>query len=95
MEPRSFEVLVLLNVTLTILEECNKACSVSGNHSIWIFKVSESDYQLLSAMHDIVTEAKAYKIEYFLGGDRKFLALVYGTDSVTDLHIRLYMVQVP
>ena len=84
----------VVNIAFTILEEGTKACSAQGNHSIAIFKVSESNYDALcEAMQDIITEAKeqtnitingnTYNIEYYLGGDMKFLALVCGIDSAT------------
>ena len=84
----------MFNIAFTILEEGTKACSAQGNHSIAIFKVSESDYDALcETMQDIITEAKeltnitingnTYNIEYYLGGDMKFLALVCGIDSAT------------
>ena len=85
--------LTIVSVAFTILEEGNKACSASGNHSIGIFKISEDYHTLISAMQDIITEAKSlknvtinnttYEIKYLLGGDMKFLALVCGTDSAT------------
>jgi len=64
---------------LTVLEERNRAYSSSGNHSLAILKVHESEYtKLCDAIQDIVIEAsnlksvtindKEYKIEYFLGG---------------------------
>ena len=34
----------VINIPFIVLEQGNKACLVSGNHSIGIFKVSESDY---------------------------------------------------
>ena len=89
--------LSVVNVAFTILEEGNMACSASGNHSIGIFKVSESDYHSLhSAMQDITAETNdfksvtindiTYNIEYYLGGDMKFLAMVCGIDSATCTH---------
>ena len=88
--------LTVVNVAFTILEEGNKARSASGNHSIGIFKVSEDYHALISAMQDIITEAKSlknvtinnttYEIKYFLGGDMKFLALVCGIDSATCIY---------
>ena len=89
--------LSVVNLAFTILEEGNMACSASGNHSIGIFKVSKSDYHSLhSAMQDITAEANdfksvtindiTYNIEYYLGGDMKFLAMVCGIDSATCTH---------
>jgi len=59
--------------------------------------VSESDYDALSeALQDIINEAKdlktitindkSYSLEYFLGGDMKFLALVNGIESANAKH---------
>ena len=84
----------MVNFAFIILEEGLKACSAQGNHNIGIFKVSESDYDAVyNSLQDIITEAKeltnvtlngiTYNIEYYLGGNMKFLALVCGVDSVT------------
>ena len=56
--------------------------SVGGNHSIAILKVEESDYdKLFYSLSDIVqdlqcitVEESVFRIEYFLGGDLKFMA---------------------
>jgi len=67
----------VVNVAYTIIEEGLKACSAQENHSIAIFKVSESDYDAMySALQDIVIEARertsitlndrTYNIKYFL-----------------------------
>jgi len=80
----------VVNIAFTILEEGPKACSAQDNHGTAIFKVSESDYDVLyEAMQDIITEAKelkeitingkSYNLEYYLGGDMKFLDLVCGS----------------
>ena len=86
--------ITVVNVAFTILEEGDKACSSSGNHTLAIFKLQESEHQdLYDAMQDLVIEAsnlktvtindKQYNIEYFLGGDMKFLAIVNGIESAT------------
>jgi len=86
--------ITVVSIAFTVLEEGNRACSSSGNHSLAILKVHESDYtKLCDAMQDIVIEAsnlksviindKEYKIEYFLGWDMKFLAIVSGIESAT------------
>ena len=86
--------ITVVNIAFTILEEGNRACSSSGNHGLAILKVRESDYtELYDAMQDIVIEASnlktvtindnLYKIEYFLGGDMKFLSIVCGIESAT------------
>ena len=87
----------VVNFAFTILEEGEKAHSLVGNHSLGIFKVCESDYNALcEALQDIIMEANnlnnitingiEYNIEYFLGGDMKFLALVCGIESATSIH---------
>ena len=46
----------VVNVAFTILEDGNKVLSASGNYSIGILKVSESDYHALShALQDIIS----------------------------------------
>ena len=68
----------MVNFAFTILEEGLKACS----HSIGIFKMSESDYDVVyNSLQDIITEAKELtnitlngitcNIEYYLRGDMK------------------------
>jgi len=87
----------VINIAFTISEEGTKACSAQGNHSIGIFKVSESDYDALNeALQDIINEAKdlktitindkSHSLEYFLGRDTKFLALVNGIGSANAKH---------
>ena len=87
----------VVNFAFIILEEGEKVHSSAGNHSIGIFKVCESDYSALhKALQDIISEANnlkditinsvKYNIEYFLGGDMKFLALVCGIESATSTH---------
>ena len=71
--------------------------SVGGNHSIAILKVKESDYdELFYSLSDIIQEAKdlqcitveesVFRIEYFLGGDLKFLAVFCGIESASCDH---------
>ena len=87
----------IVNFDFTILEEGEKAHSPAGDQCIEIFKVCESDYSALyEALQDIIIEAsdlkyitikgKKYDIEYLLGGDMKFLALVSGIESTTSTH---------
>jgi len=85
-----------VNVAFTILEEGQRACSASGNHTIAILKVSE-DYDVLAAgLEHIIKEAtdlevltineRVFKILFFLRGDWKFLAEVCGLESATSDH---------
>ena len=85
--------LTVLNFAFTVLEG-EKAMSVTGNHSLAILKVSESDDdEHFCALQDIIEEArdlncvsvedKVFKIDYYLGGDIKFLATVCGIKGPT------------
>lgn len=84
----------VVNFAFTILEEGEKAMSVRGNHSLAILKVSESNGdELFCALKDIIDEARdlncisvkdhIFKIDYYLGGDMKFLAKVCGIEGAT------------
>ncbi len=71
-------------------------CSAKGNHTIAILKVSENYNDLATALKDVIEEASnlnsvsvdgnIYHLQYFLGGDWKFLALVCGLESATSNH---------
>lgn len=75
----------VINFTYTILEE---DLSWQGNHPLAIFKSEESYTYLKSALEDIINEVgelqtitlngTVWKINYYLGGDWKFLAIVTG-----------------
>ena len=57
-----------------------------GNHPLAIFRAQESYESLKRALEDIISEvqhlsyitidSEVYEIEYFLGGNRKLLAIV-------------------
>ena len=80
--------LKLVNVTCTILNEKEAAMSEKGNYVLAILKTSEnydnlkeslSDLtQEMSKLNKVTVEGKTYNIKYFLGGDWKFLACVFG-----------------
>ena len=89
--------LSVVNIGFTVLEEGqNRVCSAYGNHSIAILKVSEKYEELVAGLEDICTEAKdlevvtvrdkVYKIQFFLGGDFKFLAVVCGIEAANSEH---------
>ena len=60
----------MVNFAFTILEESEKAYSSTGNHSIGIFKVSESHYSALyEALQDIIIEAN--NLKYITINDNK------------------------
>lgn len=86
----------VVNFAFTLLEEGDKAYGASGNHCIAIFKESESYSSMKLCLQDIAKDVKElesitigshrFDIEYFLGGDWKFLAMVTGIDSATSTH---------
>ena len=71
-----------------MLDEGDKAYSFEGNHPLAIFRSPENYMSLKMALTDIITEVEGLKqitvgeevfqVEYFLGGDWKFLALITG-----------------
>lgn len=89
--------LSVINFGFTVLEEgMEAACSASGNHTLAILKTSEKYEDLKAGLQEICTEAKNLKVitvdgrkfnvEYFLGGDMKFLASVCGIEAATCEH---------
>lgn len=86
----------VVNFAFTILEEGDKAHSVTGNHCIAIFKAPESYDAMKLCLRDIVQDVRAldtihvfgrnFKVEFYLGGDWKFLAMITGIDSATVTH---------
>ncbi len=82
----------VVNFTFTLLDEGEAAYSSDGNHCLAIIKEPENYDSLFNALGDlrqevaslkrIQVEGQVYDIEYFLGGDWKFLAIATGIDSV-------------
>ena len=85
----------VVNFSFTILDEDN-ACSALGNHCLAIFKEPESYDSLKKCLSDIIADVNTlssievngitFAIEYYLGGDWKFLALSSGIDSASSTH---------
>ncbi len=83
----------VVNFGFTILDEGDRAYSAAGNHCIAIFKEPENYTSLKNALKDVSTEVESlssivvndttFAIEYYLGGDWKFLAVVTGIDSAS------------
>ena len=79
--------------TFTILDESNKSGSFEGNHVLAVFKTPENYSSLKKALEDIIKDVerlerinigdKSFDIEYFLGGDWKFLASITGVDAAS------------
>ena len=80
----------VINFTFTVVDTPT-ATSVAGNHTIAILKTGESYENLASGLADIAKEISTlksikiqdeeYTLEYFLGGNLKFLALVCGINA--------------
>ena len=89
--------LSIVNVAFTILEEGGMAMSVRGNHCVAILKIPESNHdKLYQGLKPIIDEARdldcitvgdmLFQLEYYLGGDMKFLAIVCGIEGATCEH---------
>ena len=80
--------LKIVNFTFTILNEKEVAMGERGNYILAIIKADETYENLLQSLADLRSEMtllnkitvnnRTYNIEYFLGGDWKFLACVCG-----------------
>lgn len=78
----------IVNITYTIINEKNRAMSEKGNYLLAVVKTKESYDTLAESLSNIIEEMEqttsinvdgtAYPLEYFLGGDWKFLACVCG-----------------
>lgn len=78
----------VINITFTIVEEGSKAMSADGNRLVAVIKVLEDYDHLFVALGDLRNEVEqltsicienvCYEIEWFLGGDWKFLACICG-----------------
>lgn len=79
----------VVNFTYTLLDEGDLAHSHEGNHCLAIFRAPENYESLKNALADIISEVsrldyitvngEQYKIDYYMGGDWKYLAIVTGT----------------
>ena len=78
----------VVNIAFTLLNEGNCAMSANGNHTIAVLKVKEDYENIKSELSDIINEVENlkfivfngihYYIDWYLGGDWKFLAMVCG-----------------
>ena len=81
----------VVNFAFTLLNEGSLASSPVGNHSLAILQVREDYDSLAGSLTDIINEARElqsvtingdeHRVEYFLGGDLKFLAIVCGIEA--------------
>ena len=80
--------LSVVNITYTIFNENKVAMSEKGNYLLALIKAKESNETLPESLKDLIKEMElltevtldniTYPLEYFLGGDWKFLASVCG-----------------
>ena len=75
---------------LLFLKKSDKTGSFEGNHILAIFKTPESYGYLKKALEDIIEQLSQiqvgdtiFSIQYFLGGNWKFLACVTGVDAAS------------
>lgn len=86
----------LINFTFTLLDEGSSVHSSQGNHLLAILKEPEKYDTLKTGLEDIRKEVENLKtlehsgiqftVNYFLGGDSKFLAIVVGIDSASSTY---------
>lgn len=73
------------------------ANTVTGNFSLGMFKIENENYEmvdqslkellvLIKGLNSIIIDQKSYKINWYLGGDLKFLALVLGINAANSYH---------
>lgn len=85
----------VVNFTFTILEG-DRAYGAAGNHCIAIFREPETYESMKICLRDIINEienlkeivvnGKTYTVEYYLGRDWKFLAMITGIDSASSTY---------
>lgn len=83
----------VINFAFTALDEGDKVYLAAENHCVAIIKELESYESLKPALQNIIEDVQSlkslsingaiYTIEYYLGGDWKFLAMVTGIDSAS------------
>ena len=86
----------VVNFVFTILEEEEKAHSAARNHCVAIFKATENYDDMKLCLQDIVKDVETietitvreqeFAIDYFIGGDWKFLAMITGIDSASSTY---------
>ena len=86
-----------MNFTYTLLNQGHKAMGERGIHCLAIVKLREDyennqatlqDIEIEREMREVfeegvIVDGRPYKVDYFLGGDFKFLLVVCGLSSAT------------
>ena len=81
-------------MTFTFLNEGKKAETAYGNYTLGLFEISNEDYDTIvtclqevknqiDELNDIIIDNFHYKIEKYIGGDLKMLAIMYGINAAT------------
>ena len=90
---RTFHV---INVAFLVLNDLSVVSSPNGNQSLAIFKISEDYDSFHQLLTDLLEEASAiqsingrsHQVEFFLGGDMKFLELfVESKQRIVTIHV--------
>ena len=79
----------ILNLTFTVLNEGKIAETANGNYTCGLFDISNEDYETMSVcldqikneinnLRELEMNGLKYKIETYIGGDLKMLAITYG-----------------
>ena len=86
----------VISFGFSVIDEGELAYSAGGNHCVAIWKDTESYETYKLALSDIVAEIQAlttitisdhtFDVQYYLGGDWKFLAMCTGVDSATSTY---------
>ena len=96
--------LKILNVTFTLPDSGLDAKTTRGNFTLGCFKIKKENYETLkealgpltinlesfSRESEIVINNVMYKVEWNLGGDKKFLHIMMGLDSCNSKHCCLF-----
>lgn len=85
---------LILNLTFTVLNEGKIAETASGNYTCGLFDITKEDYDVMCTclneikfqindLNEIEVDNIKYKIEKYIGGDLKMLALIYGINQAS------------
>jgi len=80
-------------IASAIIVDEESPTSPNGNHTIALLNITEDYDNLIEALEDIANDVKAlqsitvdgitFTVEFFLGADWKFLALIVGIEAAT------------
>ncbi len=84
--------ITILNLNFSVLNEKGKCKTARGHYLLGLFKIKSEDYETIyecvsnifneiDSINEISFEDKTFKIEKFLGGDWKILAILAGINS--------------